>query len=100
MPESPMDKSVLTETRLPLNGITVLDLTLARAGPPVRPRTTTGSRNAAAMPPAIRPNSSYVTLAEPSTASTRARSTASMAIFKPIRAAAAPRNPVNQDRTA
>jgi crotonobetainyl-CoA:carnitine CoA-transferase CaiB-like acyl-CoA transferase len=33
MPESPMDKSVLTETRLPLNGITVLDLTLARAGP-------------------------------------------------------------------
>jgi crotonobetainyl-CoA:carnitine CoA-transferase CaiB-like acyl-CoA transferase len=33
MPESPMDKTVLTETRLPLNGITVLDLTLARAGP-------------------------------------------------------------------
>ena len=33
MPESPMDKTVLTEMRLPLNGITVLDLTLARAGP-------------------------------------------------------------------
>src|SRR5271156_6965397 len=34
MPESPMDKTVLTETRLPLNGIAVLDLTRARAGPP------------------------------------------------------------------
>jgi crotonobetainyl-CoA:carnitine CoA-transferase CaiB-like acyl-CoA transferase len=33
MPESPLDKTVLAETRLPLNGITVLDLTLARAGP-------------------------------------------------------------------
>ena len=33
MPESPMDKTLRTETRLPLNGITVLDLTLARAGP-------------------------------------------------------------------
>ena len=33
MPESPIDKTVLAETRLPLNGITVLDLTLARAGP-------------------------------------------------------------------
>lgn len=33
MPESPLDKSSLTETRMPLNGITVLDLTLARAGP-------------------------------------------------------------------
>ncbi|HET8997770.1 MAG TPA: CoA transferase, partial [Acetobacteraceae bacterium] len=33
MPESPLDKSMLTETRMPLNGITVLDLTLARAGP-------------------------------------------------------------------
>src|ERR1700743_1766992 len=33
MPESPLDKSGLAETRLPLNGITVLDLTLARAGP-------------------------------------------------------------------
>ena len=35
MPESPADKTMLAEsqTRLPLNGITVLDLTLARAGP-------------------------------------------------------------------
>jgi crotonobetainyl-CoA:carnitine CoA-transferase CaiB-like acyl-CoA transferase len=35
MPESPADKAMFagTETRLPLNGITVLDLTLARAGP-------------------------------------------------------------------
>jgi crotonobetainyl-CoA:carnitine CoA-transferase CaiB-like acyl-CoA transferase len=33
MPESPLDKSVSTEPRLPLNGLTVLDLTLARAGP-------------------------------------------------------------------
>jgi crotonobetainyl-CoA:carnitine CoA-transferase CaiB-like acyl-CoA transferase len=33
MPESPLDKTVLAETRLPLNGMTVLDLTLARAGP-------------------------------------------------------------------
>jgi formyl-CoA transferase len=33
MPESPIDENVLAETRLPLSGITVLDLTLARAGP-------------------------------------------------------------------
>ena len=35
MPESPADKAALaaSQTRLPLNGITVLDLTLARAGP-------------------------------------------------------------------
>ena len=35
MPESPVDKAAFAEnqTRLPLNGITVLDLTLARAGP-------------------------------------------------------------------
>jgi len=35
MPESPADKTMLAEsqTRLPLNGITVLDITLARAGP-------------------------------------------------------------------
>ena len=35
MPESPADKSMLTQsqTRMPLNGLTVLDLTLARAGP-------------------------------------------------------------------
>ena len=35
MPESPADKAAFaaSETRLPLNGITVLDLTLARAGP-------------------------------------------------------------------
>ncbi|MBN8871564.1 MAG: CoA transferase [Rhodospirillales bacterium] len=35
MPESPTDRApfAATETRLPLNGITVLDLTLARAGP-------------------------------------------------------------------
>jgi len=35
MPESPADKAALADatTRLPLNGITVLDLTLARAGP-------------------------------------------------------------------
>jgi formyl-CoA transferase len=35
MPESPADKSMLSqaETRLPLNGLTVLDLTHARAGP-------------------------------------------------------------------
>ncbi len=35
MPESPADKAMLADstTRLPLNGITVLDLTLARAGP-------------------------------------------------------------------
>ena len=37
MPESPADKSMLaqtqTETRMPLNGLRVLDLTLARAGP-------------------------------------------------------------------
>ena len=35
MPESPADKAAFAaaETRLPLNGITVLDLTLARAGP-------------------------------------------------------------------
>ena len=35
MPESPADKAQfeLSQTRLPLNGITVLDLTLARAGP-------------------------------------------------------------------
>src|SRR3954449_492189 len=35
MPESPADKALFdqSKTRLPLNGITVLDLTLARAGP-------------------------------------------------------------------
>jgi crotonobetainyl-CoA:carnitine CoA-transferase CaiB-like acyl-CoA transferase len=35
MPESPADKAAFADskTRLPLNGITVLDLTLARAGP-------------------------------------------------------------------
>ena len=33
MPESPQDRAAMTETRLPLNGLTVLDLTLARAGP-------------------------------------------------------------------
>jgi crotonobetainyl-CoA:carnitine CoA-transferase CaiB-like acyl-CoA transferase len=33
MPESPADKSLLSQTRLPLNGLKVLDLTLARAGP-------------------------------------------------------------------
>jgi len=33
MPESPADRNLRTETRLPLNGLTVLDLTLARAGP-------------------------------------------------------------------
>jgi formyl-CoA transferase len=35
MPESPADKAAFadSQTRLPLNGITVLDLTLARAGP-------------------------------------------------------------------
>jgi formyl-CoA transferase len=35
MPESPADKALFDEskTRMPLNGITVLDLTLARAGP-------------------------------------------------------------------
>jgi len=35
MPESPADKSMLTQaqTRMPLNGLKVLDLTLARAGP-------------------------------------------------------------------
>jgi crotonobetainyl-CoA:carnitine CoA-transferase CaiB-like acyl-CoA transferase len=35
MPESPADKAMYaaSQTRLPLNGITVLDLTLARAGP-------------------------------------------------------------------
>ncbi len=33
MPESPQDREALTETRLPLNGLTVLDLTHARAGP-------------------------------------------------------------------
>src|SRR4051794_4842553 len=35
MPESPTDKAMFADskTRLPLNGITVLDLTLARAGP-------------------------------------------------------------------
>jgi len=35
MPESPTDKALFaaSETRMPLNGITVLDLTLARAGP-------------------------------------------------------------------
>jgi crotonobetainyl-CoA:carnitine CoA-transferase CaiB-like acyl-CoA transferase len=35
MPESPSDKAQFadSQTRLPLNGITVLDLTLARAGP-------------------------------------------------------------------
>jgi formyl-CoA transferase len=35
MPESPADKTAFadSQTRLPLNGITVLDLTLARAGP-------------------------------------------------------------------
>ena len=35
MPESPTDKTMLAQaqTRLPLNGLKVLDLTLARAGP-------------------------------------------------------------------
>ncbi len=33
MPESPVDRSLRAETRLPLSGLTVLDLTLARAGP-------------------------------------------------------------------
>jgi len=35
MPESPADKALFeqSQTRMPLNGITVLDLTLARAGP-------------------------------------------------------------------
>ena len=35
MPESPTDKALFeaSQTRLPLNGITVLDITLARAGP-------------------------------------------------------------------
>jgi crotonobetainyl-CoA:carnitine CoA-transferase CaiB-like acyl-CoA transferase len=35
MPESPADKAMFADskTRMPLNGITVLDLTLARAGP-------------------------------------------------------------------
>jgi formyl-CoA transferase len=35
MPESPADKTAFadSQTRMPLNGITVLDLTLARAGP-------------------------------------------------------------------
>jgi len=37
MPESPADKALFdqSKTRMPLNGITVLDLTLARAGPKV-----------------------------------------------------------------
>ncbi len=33
MPESPIDPKLMTETRLPLAGLRVLDLTLARAGP-------------------------------------------------------------------
>ena len=35
MPESPADKTMLAQaqTRMPLNGLKVLDLTLARAGP-------------------------------------------------------------------
>src|SRR5271154_5785395 len=33
MPESPADKSLMSQTRMPLNGLKVLDLTLARAGP-------------------------------------------------------------------
>ncbi len=33
MPESPADKHLRAETRMPLSGLTVLDLTLARAGP-------------------------------------------------------------------
>src|ERR1700754_4619124 len=35
MPESPLDKTLLaqSEPRLPLSGLVVLDLTLARAGP-------------------------------------------------------------------
>src|SRR6185437_3473648 len=35
MPESPVDKTMLSQaqTRMPLNGLKVLDLTLARAGP-------------------------------------------------------------------
>src|SRR3978361_2477679 len=35
MPESPADKAMFADskTRMPLDGITVLDLTLARAGP-------------------------------------------------------------------
>jgi formyl-CoA transferase len=33
MPESPIDPTLMAEVRLPLSGIRVLDLTLARAGP-------------------------------------------------------------------
>src|SRR5689334_15846419 len=33
MPESPVDPKLAQETRLPLAGLRVLDLTLARAGP-------------------------------------------------------------------
>ena len=33
MPESPIDPKLMQETRLPLAGLRVLDLTLARAGP-------------------------------------------------------------------
>jgi formyl-CoA transferase len=33
MPESPIDPKLMTETKLPLAGLRVLDLTLARAGP-------------------------------------------------------------------
>lgn len=33
MPEGPVDPKLMTETRLPLAGLRVLDLTLARAGP-------------------------------------------------------------------
>src|SRR5579859_5571731 len=57
------------------------DNRLALAGPPIRPAIISGSRKAAAMPPAIRPNSSYETLAEPSTARTSARSTAFMGLL-------------------
>ena len=37
MPESPIDPKLMQETRLPLAGLRVLDLTLARAGPDLRP---------------------------------------------------------------
>src|SRR5262249_37153217 len=57
------------------------DRRLDLAGPPIRPAMIGGSRSAAAIPPAIRPNSSYVTLAEPSTARTSARSTAFMGLL-------------------